>query len=57
MGPGKSLGWVSEAKPNFFFFFLVFSVFKAIKWITIALKPIFMDQKAMPVQKLLVFSG
>ena len=39
-------------------FFELFNVFKAIKWVTMALKKmIFMASKAMPVQNLPVFSG
>ena len=38
-GAGKSLGWVSGGKTHFFW---LFNVFKVIKWVTMALKTIFM---------------
>ena len=54
-GSGKE-PWFGFTRQNtFFFFFLLFKVLKAIKWVTMALKAVAL--KAIPVQNLPVFSG
>ena len=50
---GTGLGLMRQNR----IFFLLFNVFKAIKWVTMAFKTIFMAEKAMSVQNLPAFSG